>query len=73
MATLRSQAFNFISLLDKGLSHGVKKRTWITLNISGNWVFATNSNVQILISLQPDNVNPWYFKIRIYDLTEIIV
>ena len=28
---------------------------------------------QITISLQPDGVNRWYFKIRLFDLTEFIV
>ena len=30
-----------------------------------NWVFA------ILISLQPDGVNLWYFKLKLFDLTSI--
>ena len=38
-----------------------------------NWVFATNSNLLIPISLQPDVVNLWYFKLRLFDLTEFIV
>ena len=36
-----------------------------------NRVFATNSNFKIPISLLPDNVNPWYFKLRLFDLTEL--
>ena len=31
--------------------------------------FATNPNFLIPISLQPDGVNPYYFKIRLFDLT----
>ena len=27
-----------------------------------NWVFVTNFNFRISISVQPDVVNPWYFK-----------
>jgi len=38
-----------------------------------NWVFVTNSNCLIPISLQSDDVNPWYFKLRIFGLTEFIV
>ena len=34
---------------------------------------AKKSNFLILISLQPDGVNLWYFKLRLLDLTEIIV
>ena len=38
-----------------------------------NWVFATNSDILIPISLQLDGVNRWYFKLRIFDLMEFIV
>ena len=38
-----------------------------------NWAFATNSNFLILISWQPDGGNAWYFKLRLFDLTEFIV
>ena len=31
--------------------------------------FATNPNFLIPISLQPDGVTPYYFKIRLFDLT----
>ena len=34
-----------------------------------NWVFA-NSYVLIAISLQPDGVILWCFKLRLFDLTE---
>ena len=34
-------------------------------------VFDTNLNVLILISLQSDGVNLWYFKLRLFDLTRI--
>ena len=37
-----------------------------------NSVFATNSNFLIPISLQPDVVNLWYFKLCMFDLTEFI-
>ena len=38
-----------------------------------NWVFAPNSNVLILIYLQPDGVHVWYFKLRLFDPTELLV
>ena len=38
-----------------------------------NWVFATNSNFQIPISLHPDSVKRLYFKLRLFELTEFIV
>ena len=38
-----------------------------------NWVFVTNSNFKIPISFQPDSVNLWYFKLRLFCLTEFIV
>ena len=33
-----------------------------------NWVFATNSNSIIPISLQPDGVDLWYFKLKLFGL-----
>ena len=38
-----------------------------------NWVFATNSKFIIPISLEPNVVNLWYFKLTLFDLTEFIV
>ena len=38
-----------------------------------NWVSATNSNFHTLTSLQPDVTKRWYFKVRLFDLTEFIV
>ena len=38
-----------------------------------NWVFVTNSNFLMSISLQYDDANLWYFKLRLFDLTELIV
>ena len=38
-----------------------------------NWVFATNSNFLISMSLKPHGVNLWYFKLRLFDPTEFIV
>ena len=38
-----------------------------------NWVFATNSIFVIPISLQPDDVNLWYFKLTLRDLRAFIV
>ena len=37
-----------------------------------NWVFATNLNLRNFISLQPDDVNLWHFKPRLFDLAEFI-
>ena len=31
------------------------------------WVFVTNSNFLIPIFVQPDDVNLWYFKVRLFD------
>ena len=38
-----------------------------------NWVIATNLDFLIPISSQLDDVNLWYFKIRLCDPTEFIV
>jgi len=38
-----------------------------------NWVFATNSNFLTPIASQPDGVNLWYFKLKLFDLKELIV
>ena len=38
-----------------------------------NWVFATNSDFTIAISLQPDGINLWYFKLSLLDLKWFIV
>ena len=38
-----------------------------------NWVFATNSNSIIPISLQPDGVDLWYFKLKLFGLKWFIV
>ena len=35
-----------------------------------NWIFATNLNFLLPISLQLDGVNLWFFKVRLFDLTE---
>ena len=43
------------------------------IKLQRNWVFATNLNFLTPISLQPDGVNLWYFKLRLFDLTELIV
>jgi hypothetical protein len=36
--------------------------------IQRNWVFVTNSNLLIPISLQPEGANYWYFKLRLFYL-----
>ena len=38
-----------------------------------NWVFATNSEFIIPISLEPNVINLWYFKLILFYLTEFIV
>ena len=38
-----------------------------------NWVFTTNSDFIIHLSLEPNVVNFWYFKLLVFDLTEFIV
>ena len=45
----------------------------LILTLERNWVFATNINFLTPISLQPDSVNLWYFKFRLFDLPELIV
>ena len=37
-----------------------------------NWVFTINWNFLIPISLQPDGEHLWYFKFRLFNLTEFI-
>ena len=38
-----------------------------------NWVLVIKSNFLISIFLQPDGVNLWYFKLRLFDLGEFLV
>jgi len=38
-----------------------------------NWVFAANTNFLIAISMQPNVVNHWNFKLRLFDQTKCIV
>ena len=38
-----------------------------------NWILATNSAFVIPISLQPNYVKLWYFKVRLFDLIKFIV
>ena len=35
------------------------------------WVLVANSNILIPTSVQPDGINLWYFKLRLFDLIEI--
>ena len=35
-----------------------------------NWGFDTNSDLLIPISLQPNGVNFWYFKLRLFGIAE---
>ena len=55
--------------LDHRLTRG-KGYTWTVVK---NWVFATNSNFLIPISLQSFGVNLWYWKLKLYNLTDLIV
>ena len=51
-----------------------KDQVWFALKgMIKNWVFATNLNFLIPKSLHPSVVNSWYFKHRLFDLTEYIV
>ena len=46
----------------------------LTWELSEGWkVFASNSISLIPVSLQPECVNLWYFKLKLYDLTKFIV
>jgi len=38
-----------------------------------NWVLVLNSNFLISIFLQPNGVNLWYFKLRLFELGEFLV
>ena len=42
-------------------------------SLQKNWVLATNTNLLKPTFLQPDGVNLWYFTLRLFDLTELIV
>ena len=61
-----------------GRGGGIKIEEW-KLKISiypvftllRNYVFATNSNYLIPISLKPDAVNFWYYKLKVFDLVDI--
>ena len=44
---------------------------WFSSFLQWRLVFATNSNFVIPISLQPDGVNLKYFKLTLFDLTEV--
>ena len=43
------------------------------LGVEKNLFFVTNLKFSIPISLQPHGVNNWFFKLRLFDLTEFIV
>ena len=51
-------------------------KLWFVPNhnlVQWNWAFATNTNFLIPIYLQPNVVNLWYFKLRLFVITEFIV
>ena len=62
---MRNSDLKFLALFDSGSE--------ASLIFERNWVFATNSNFLIPISLQSDGVNLYYFKLRLSDITEFIV
>ena len=50
-----------------------EQTSYFLSNLQRNWVYAKNSNFVSLYLCKPDGVNPWYFKLRLFDLTEFIV
>ena len=46
-------------------------RTGLQEMVKRNWVFATNPNFTIPIFLQPNDVTLWYFKLILFDITEV--
>ena len=53
-------------LLKKNANEGINLWKYLNkINVTWNWVFDTNSDVPILISLQPDVVYLRYFKLWI--------
>ena len=46
---------------------------FVTSFLERNWVFATNSVFVKSTSLQPYDVNLWYFKLTLFDLIAVIV
>ena len=72
---IRFGDFHFLLILyflEKNWIAKMTKLSWKYFE-QRNWVFATNSNMLIPMSLQPDGVCLWYFKLRILDLTVFIV
>ena len=76
LMSVASYAFAIRGLFGTDKSKQIKINYWkiIWLNINfiisvlerqTSWVFVTNPNILILISLQPDAVNLWYFKLWI--------
>ena len=55
------------------ISYNNKEQGFIlSEKIQRSWFFATNSDFLIPISLKPNVVNLWYFKLILFDLTELI-
>ena len=44
----------------------------VEIKLKRTWVFATNSHFLIPISLEPNVVNLWYFKLILFDLAKVI-
>ena len=69
---------SFILKLSMNFAHSLNDRLYVNKCKINNryersWVFATNSNFLIPISVQPDDENLRHFKLRLFDLTEFIV
>ncbi len=46
---------------------------FFNFELERSWVFATNSNFLIPLSVQPDSPYLWHFKLRLFDLTIFLV
>ena len=46
---------------------------YTNIKIKSYWVFATNSNIIIPVSLQPNGVNLSYLEFQLFDLTKFLV
>ena len=55
------------------LKSALKKTKALTPSSQKSWVLATNSDFLIPISFEPYFVNLWYFKLVLFNLTEVIV
>ena len=70
--------FNGNYLNPNKATHKKTKQCWLISkqnikNFEDDSLHATNSDFLIFISLKPNGVNLWYFKLILFDLTELIV